>query len=68
MFISLFILMLGLNCYVQCNYISTQTPADTKYEYMYMYKYPDKNVPDGGQAGYAKTFKKEVKGYNLILH
>ena len=37
---------------------------DTHYEYMYTYKYPTENPPEGGEAAYAKTLKKEVYGYN----
>ena len=32
---------------------------------MYLYKYPDEEVPDGGSPAYAETLKKEVLGYNL---
>lgn len=65
MFISLLILMLGINCYVLCEHISKENKEDTKYEYMYTYKYPEKEVPSGGEACYAKTLKKEIFGYNL---
>lgn len=65
MFISLLILMLGVDCYVLVNHISEESKADTKFEYMYTYKYPEKEVPEGGEAGVAKTFKKEIFGYNL---
>lgn len=65
MFISLLVLMMGIDCYLACNYISTANKEDTRYEYMYSYKYPDKQVPDGGTAAYAETLKKERFGYNL---
>ncbi|MGN0290724.1 MAG: FtsX-like permease family protein [Lachnospiraceae bacterium] len=65
MFISLLILMLGVDCYVICENISIENKADTKYEYMYTYKYPEEEVPTGGTACYAKTLKKEIFGYNL---
>lgn len=65
MFISLLILMLGVDCYVLVKHISEESKADTKFEYMYTYKYPEKEVPEGGEAGFAKTFKKEIFGYNL---
>lgn len=65
MFISLLILMIGVDCYALCEHVRTGSIEDTKYEYMYTYKYPDETVPDGGEAAYAKTLKKEVLGYNL---
>ena len=65
MFISLLIVMLSLNCYVLCEHIKTENSADTKFEYMYTYKYPEKQVPEGGEAAYGVTLKKEVLGYNL---
>lgn len=65
MFISLLIMMLGIDCYVMCRHISVDNKADTKYEYMYTYKYPEKQVPDGGEPAVAKTLKKEIYGYNL---
>lgn len=65
MFISLLIVMLSLNCYVLCNHIKTENSADTKFAYMYTYKYPEKQVPEGGEAAYGIALKKEVLGYNL---
>lgn len=65
MFISLLIMMIGINCYVLCEHISVENKADTKFEYMYTYKYPEASVPDGGEACYAKTLKREIFGYNL---
>ncbi|MCM1497051.1 MAG: FtsX-like permease family protein [Clostridium sp.] len=65
MFISLLIVMLSLNCYVLCNHIKVDNRADTKFAYMYTYKYPEKQVPKDGEAAYGVTLKKEVLGYNL---
>lgn len=65
MFISLLIMMLGMNCYVMCQHISIENKEDTKFEYMYTYKYPEKEVPEGGEACFSKTFKKEIYGYHL---
>ncbi|MBQ9142720.1 MAG: FtsX-like permease family protein [Lachnospiraceae bacterium] len=65
MFISLLILMLGLDCYSMCSHISGANKADTKFEYMYTYKYPEEKVPAGGYEAFAKTMKKENLGYNL---
>lgn len=67
MFISLLIMMIGINCYVLCKHISVENKQDTKYAYMYTYKYPEEEVPEGGEACYAKTLKKEIFGYNLDI-
>ncbi len=67
MFISLLIMMIGINCYVLCEHISVENKEDTKYAYMYTYKYPEKEAPKGGEAAYAKTLKKEIYGYNLDI-
>lgn len=65
MFISLLILMLGINCFVISRNLQTQSGKDTKYEYMYSYKYPTKQVPEGGKACYIESLKKEIYGYQL---
>lgn len=65
MFISLLVLMIGVNCYALCKNISVDQKLDTKYEYMYTYKYPQNEVPEGGYEAYAKVLKKENLGYNF---
>ena len=67
MFIALLIMMLGLDCYVMCDYISKENKRDTEFEYMYTYKYPDKKVPEGGDACFVKGLHKEVWGYDLEI-
>ncbi|MCI8783625.1 MAG: ABC transporter permease [Dorea sp.] len=37
MFLALLVCMLGLNCYVLCEHVRTDSVADTRYEYMYTY-------------------------------
>lgn len=64
MFIALICLMLSLNTATFCSKVKKQNVEDTHYEYMYTYKYPIENPPEGGEAAYAKTLKKEVYGYN----
>ena len=64
MFIALICLMLSLNTATFCSKIKKENVEDTHYEYMYTYKYPTENPPEGGEAAYAKTLKKEVYGYN----
>lgn len=65
LFIALLIMMLGLNCYAVCSHVSIENKADTRFEYMYTYKYPTEAVPEGGVAAFGKTLKKEVFGHNL---
>lgn len=65
MFISLLILMLGANCFVMTKHISEQNRADTKYDYMYTCKYPDEQVPNGGEGACAVSLKRENLGYQL---
>lgn len=64
-FLSLMILILGLNCYVLCHKIETQNVADTKYEYMYQFKYPEVSVPEGGCPAYVEGLKREYLGYTM---
>ncbi len=67
MFICLLILMLGLDCYVLCEGIGRLNSEDTHYEYMYTYKYPTDEVPEGGEPCYINTLKKEKDGYSLDI-
>lgn len=65
MFISLLIVMLSLDCYAICSHIKTENARDTRFAYMYTYKYPEEEVPEGGEEAVGKTMKKEVLGYNF---
>lgn len=65
MFISMLIMMLGLNCYALVTHISEETKEDTRFSYMYTYKYPEKIPPEDGEIAFAKTLKREAYGYNL---
>ena len=64
-FVCLLLMMIGINAYVLCIHVGRDNVADTKYEYMYLYKYPEEHAPEGGSPAYAETLKKEVLGYNL---
>lgn len=64
-FVCLLLMMIGINAYALCLHVGQDNVADTKYEYMYLYKYPEEQVPEGGSPAYAETLKKEVLGYNL---
>ncbi|MBQ9686383.1 MAG: ABC transporter permease [Oscillospiraceae bacterium] len=64
-FVCLLLMMIGINAYTLCLHVGQDNVADTRYEYMYLYKYPEEQVPAGGSPAYAETLKKEVLGYNL---
>lgn len=65
MFVSLLVLMLGLNCYALCLNVRAETKSDTRYSYLYQYKYPISEVPEGGFAAYMEGLKQEVLGYDM---
>ncbi len=65
MFVSLMVVMLGLDCMVMCKSVNKYTIEDTKYNYMYLYKYPEKNVPEGGEGAYIETLSTDCMGYTL---
>ncbi len=65
MFISLLIVMLSLDCYAICSHVKTDNAKDTKFEYMYFCKYPQENIPKGGEEAYGVSLKKEVLGYSF---
>ncbi len=64
MFISLLIVMLSLNCYILCFHVKAENVEDTKFTYMYTYKYPETDFSDGEEA-YGVSMKKETLGYNF---
>jgi ABC-type lipoprotein release transport system permease subunit len=68
MFISLLVLILGLNCYALSRNIKVKSISDTKYEYMYQYKYPDEKIPSDGYAVYVEGLKKEVLGQDMKVN
>lgn len=63
--ISLLIFMLGMNCLILCQNIKADTERSTKFEYMYTLKYPEKTVPDGGEACYTESLSITEMGYTL---
>ena len=65
LYVSLALVFIAVDCYVMCRHVEVDTLADTHYEYMYLYKYPDRKVPEGGTPAFAKTLNKERFGYNL---
>ncbi len=68
MFVSLLILIIGMNTYVVCINMQKENKEDVKYEYMYQYKYPTKTPPNGGSEAYVEGLKKEILGYNTEVN
>ncbi len=65
MFFSLLIILLGCNTYTLCTNVSIKNTADTKYEYMYLYKYPTEEAPAGGEKAFVRDLSTYDTGYNL---
>ena len=65
MFICLLILIMSIDCAVLCINFGNACLEETKYAYMYTYKYPTEDVPEGGIPAYVENLKKEAYGYNL---
>ena len=66
-FVSILIMTLGIDIYALCSNIKTDTVEDTKYNYMYTYKYPEKTVPAGGEEVYTETLSKTYLGNTLDI-
>ncbi len=62
MFISLLVAVFALQIYDFCSKVKEQYVEDTKFEYMYTYKYPTEEAPADGEEAFAKSLKKEYGG------
>ncbi len=67
LFFSMLIVMLGMNTYTMCSNVNYKNIRDTKYEYMYMYKYPTEEAPAGGEKAFVKDLTTYDTGYNLSV-
>ena len=65
MFLSLLVFMIAVNCFVLCTNIAKDYEEDTRFEYMYNLKYPEKDVPEDGEEAYAYSCKKNAMGFNF---
>lgn len=68
MLFSLFIVMIGADCYVMCSNYKIDSMADTKFEYMYTLKYPEETVPENAEACYMESLSKTERGYTLDVN
>lgn len=66
-FLSLLVLFMGINCYILCENISIKNKEDTKFQYMYLYKYPPAQAPKGGKIALSKALSKEIYGMNFSV-
>lgn len=65
MYVCLIIVVLSLDCYVLCENYRVAAVEETNYEYMYTYKYPTEEAPEGGTAAYMESLRKEAYGYKM---
>ena len=65
MVITLMVIVLGINTYVLCRGVRDYNIKDTKYNYMYLYKFPDSEVPAGGEGTFVETLGIDCEGYLL---
>lgn len=66
LFISLLIIMMSLDCYTLCSNVAKDMIEDTKYSYLYFYKFPQETLPPEGHIAYGTTLKsEEVFGYTF---
>ncbi|MGL6197555.1 MAG: FtsX-like permease family protein [Lachnospiraceae bacterium] len=65
MFIALLVFMLGMDTYVLCENIIVQNKRDANFQYIYTFKYPEEEVPEGGTAFYLESLNKVAYGNDL---
>ncbi len=65
LYITLMLVFIGLDCDVMCRHLQKNCAEDTRFAYMYLYKYPDKIAPEGGETAYALGLHKERFGYDF---
>ena len=65
LFLTLLIAFLALNTFVYCMKVKTNYADETKFQYMYTYKYPSEEVPEGGYEAVSEELKKTIYGYTF---
>lgn len=65
LFVSLLVFMLGLDCYVLCENVRTDSLNSAAFAYRYLLKYPQEQIPAGAQACYTESLSKTERGYTL---
>ncbi len=67
MFICLLVMMIALNCAVLCENFRKAAVEETAYGYLYTYKYPTKEAPEGGAEAYLESLNKTAFGYRVSV-
>lgn len=67
MFVSLLVLVMGVNCYALCVNLKADSLADMRYEYSYLLKYPPQDVPAGGAAAYVESLSSDALDYEMDI-
>ena len=65
LYITLMLVFIGLDCDVMCRHLQKNCAEDTRFAYMYLYKYPDRKAPEGGETACALGLHKERFGYDF---
>ena len=63
----LLLIFIGIDCWVMCSHVKEDNVTDTRFAYMYTYKYPEQNVPEGGEPACAVTLSRESFGYEFDI-
>ena len=63
--VSLMLVFIGVNCWVMCGHVKADNVTDTRFAYMYTYKYPEQTVPKGGEPACAVTLSRASFGYEF---
>lgn len=66
-FLSLWILCLGVHISIYCKEIK-KAPYDLKYDHMYCFKYPSKELPNGGEKVYLKSLSGDKDNYTFQVN
>lgn len=59
---SMLVVMFGIGIHYMAGFTGYQSIQDMKYEYMYVLKYPQKSLPEDGEAAYVKSLKYSFVG------
>ncbi|SHO52333.1 ABC transporter permease [Anaerocolumna xylanovorans] len=66
-FLTIFLLMMGIDTYVMLNNLISQNEEDIRFNYMYSIREPLKEEIPSADIGYMKTFQKEFDGYTFNI-
>lgn len=67
MFVSLLLLFLGLDAYALSTNVARKSVEDTRYEYLYQYRYPTTEAPADGWEADLASLSRPSMGYDLSV-